>query len=61
MIIDGQDDEGRWLGRTQGDAPEIDGQVVVDNQCTVDLQPGDIVNVKITAADDYDLYGMLLS
>jgi ribosomal protein S12 methylthiotransferase len=35
------------------DAPEIDGNVFIGN--AGDLLPGDMVKVKITAADDYDL------
>jgi len=41
------------IARSHADAPEIDGLVyVLDGQ---HLQPGDMVKVKITDADDYDL------
>ena len=41
-------------GRTRYDAPEIDGQVHIttDEQ----LETGDLVEVTIQSADDYDLY-----
>ena len=45
------------VGRSSADAPEIDGVVYLDE--AAGLQPGDVVTVKITAADDYDLYGRL--
>ncbi len=42
-----------FQGRTQGDAPEIDGQVfLVDGNVTV----GSFSKVKIIDADDYDLF-----
>ncbi|MAQ71536.1 MAG: 30S ribosomal protein S12 methylthiotransferase RimO [Alphaproteobacteria bacterium] len=41
--------------RSQGDAPEIDGNVY----CNVveGIKEGDIINAKIVDADDYDLWG----
>lgn len=43
------------IGRTQGDAPEIDGQIhLLDD---VDMKPGDRVRVRVTAADEHDLWG----
>ncbi len=46
------------VGRTEGDAPEIDG--IVEIEGADDLRPGDIVRVEITDADDYDLSGRLV-
>lgn len=43
-------------GRSQGDAPEIDGAVHVGSRRP--LRAGDIVTVKVERADAYDLYGM---
>jgi ribosomal protein S12 methylthiotransferase len=43
-------------GRSKGDAPEIDGVVHVASRRPLRL--GDIVNVKIERADEYDLHGM---
>lgn len=43
------------IGRTAADAPEIDGLVYVSSNKPVKV--GDIVNVRITAADEYDLDG----
>lgn len=46
-------------GRTMGDAPEIDGKVYLRD--ADNLKQGDIVNVEIEDADDYDLYGVAVS
>jgi ribosomal protein S12 methylthiotransferase len=54
VIIDEIDDEGA-IGRSQADAPEIDGQVFVDS---LDLRVGDIVSVAITEASEHDLFGV---
>ena len=56
VIIDEcEDEDGVAVGRTKADAPEIDGVIYV----TTDghLNPGDIVNVKVTANEEYDLVG----
>jgi ribosomal protein S12 methylthiotransferase len=42
-------------GRSQGDAPEIDGAVYVVSRRP--LRVGDIAKVKIERADEYDLHG----
>jgi ribosomal protein S12 methylthiotransferase len=45
------------VGRSHADAPEIDGLVyVLDGQ---ELRPGDMVEVEISDADEYDLSGHL--
>ncbi len=54
VIIDEVDEEGA-VGRTQGDAPEIDGLVYLNEEFNV--SPGDVVNVEITHSDEYDLWG----
>jgi ribosomal protein S12 methylthiotransferase len=43
------------IGRTKGDAPEIDGKVHITSRRP--LRQGDIVTVKIERADAYDLHG----
>jgi ribosomal protein S12 methylthiotransferase len=50
-------DEHSAIARSSADAPEIDGQVyVLDGQ---HLQAGDLVDVKIVDADEYDLSAYL--
>ncbi len=43
------------IGRTYRDAPEVDGLVYIETDEL--LAPGDIVEVKITGASEYDLFG----
>lgn len=57
VVIDSVDDEGA-VGRSQGDAPEIDGHVFLDGEQRV--QPGDRVQVLIDEANEYDLWGQLV-
>jgi len=57
VIIDEVDEEGA-VGRTKGDAPEIDGEVYINGE--LDLKPGDIVKFKAEHAEDYDIWGSLV-
>ena len=41
------------IARSEADAPEIDGVVRVKSARGV--KPGDLIRVKVTASDDYDL------
>ena len=57
VIIDAVDDEtGGATGRSQADAPEIDGEVHLRD--AGHLAQGDIVPVVIEDADEHDLYGV---
>ncbi len=47
--------DGLYVGRSQGDSPEIDGVVLFES--AKEHKAGDIVTVKITEADQYDLRG----
>jgi len=53
VIVDEVDAEG-GLGRSQWDAPEIDGSVFLNGD--TDLKPGDIVKARVAHADEYDLW-----
>ena len=56
-IVEGYTDDGVVLMRSEHDAPEIDGMVYASSDKPV--VPGDIENVLIERADDYDLFGIL--
>ena len=57
VIIDAVDDEtGGATGRSQADAPEIDGEVHLRD--AGHLAQGDIVPVIIEDADEHDLFGV---
>ena len=63
VIVDevGEPDEDGDSGataRSQADAPEIDGAVLLRNVPS-DLKPGDIVEVLIEDADAHDLFGVI--
>lgn len=47
-------EDGKGVGRTYRDAPEIDGIISIAD-CSA--QPGEFVNVKVNDADEYDLAG----
>lgn len=56
-IVEGYTDDGIVLMRSEHDAPEIDGMVYSSSEKPV--VPGDIENVLIERADEYDLFGIL--
>ena len=58
VIIDEVDEEGA-VGRSMADAPEIDGMVYLNGE--FDVKPGDVVNVLIEHADEYDLWGTIVT
>ncbi len=53
ILVDTVDGRGA-VGRSTGDAPEIDGRVFLDGH--TGLTPGDLVEAEVTAADEYDLW-----
>jgi len=66
VMIDNLDsDSGKFTGRTQAHAPEVDGVVYMDgltlNNKTVSLRLGDMTAVRISGALDYDLVGEKLN
>ncbi|NLH23744.1 MAG: 30S ribosomal protein S12 methylthiotransferase RimO [Bacteroidales bacterium] len=46
------------LGRTQYEAPEVDGFVILED--AAHIRPGSFVKACITKADEYDLYAQLI-
>ena len=53
VLVEGSDEEGRTFGRHRGQAPEIDGLVLVD----AEVAPGTIVTVHVVDSLGYDLVG----
>ena len=47
--------EGAYIGRSQGDAPEVDGVVYINTQQALGI--GEFIQVKITDTLEYDLVG----
>lgn len=56
VMIEGRHDKG-YVGRTGGQAPDIDSVVYVSSR--EELAPGDIVQVELTDYQNYDLVGKL--
>lgn len=56
-IVEGITDDGVVIMRSQHDAPEIDGLVYAKSERAV--VPGDIEDVLIDNADEYDLFGVI--
>ena len=58
VIVDEVDEDGATC-RTKADAPEIDGNLFIDEGFE-GLAPGDIVRVEVDEAGEYDLWGRLV-
>ncbi|MFV9509780.1 30S ribosomal protein S12 methylthiotransferase RimO [Tepidibacillus sp. LV47] len=55
VLLEKYDEENKvFIGRTQYDAPEIDGEVFVSN---IKANIGEIVKVKVTHSFEFDLFG----
>lgn len=53
VLVEAQLDDGRYVGRSEADAADVDGVVIIEGS---DLRIGDFATVKVTAADTYDLF-----
>ena len=58
VLVDQVDEEGA-IARSMADAPEIDGLVYINGDTSPAV--GEFVNVRITHADEYDLWGEIES
>jgi ribosomal protein S12 methylthiotransferase len=58
VIVDREDDE-FFVGRTEFDSPEVDGEVLIGKETP--LKKGQFVQVEITSSDEFDLYGKVAS
>ncbi|PYG31214.1 30S ribosomal protein S12 methylthiotransferase RimO [Pelagimonas varians] len=58
VIVDDVDEDGIATCRTKADAPEIDGNLFIDEDAA-HLKPGQIVSVLVDEAGEYDLWGKL--
>ncbi len=57
VLVEGRlPEEDVYVGRTRGDAPDVDGLIYFE--CTEELMSGDLVRVKVSKAGQYDLYGI---
>ena len=49
---------GFWVGRSEFDSPEVDNEILIT--ATENLLPGSFFRVKITAAEAFDLFGVIV-
>ncbi|MDD0854435.1 30S ribosomal protein S12 methylthiotransferase RimO [Halobacteriovorax sp. GB3] len=63
VLIEGEHPETELLiqGRHFGQAPDIDGNVIINDMNGFDLQEGDLVEVEVTEVLDFDLVGTIIS
>ncbi len=59
LVLVEEEKDGAYLGRTQYDAPEVDGVVYINSKKA--LKKGEFVKVKITDTLEYDLVGEVKS
>tara|TARA_B110000003_G_scaffold274320_1_gene314031 strand:- start:10726 stop:12108 length:1383 start_codon:yes stop_codon:yes gene_type:complete len=59
VIVDNIDEDGVATCRTKADAPEIDGNLFIDEN-TDKIKVGQIIQVKVDEASEYDLWGQII-
>lgn len=55
VMVEEEESDGSYIGRTRYDAPEVDNSVIFTSERK--LKPGDMVQVLVSDAFDYDLVG----
>lgn len=59
VLVEGRlPEEGIYIGRTYRDAPDVDGYIFISAQ--EELMSGDLVEVLVTASNEYDLIGEVI-
>ena len=59
VLVDGMDEEGNVVGRTYGQAPEVDGHTVLDH-CPEEVVVGSFLRCRVREAWEYDLLAEVL-
>lgn len=52
-------EEGYYIGRTEHDSPEVDPEVLIEDNGACELKAGEFYDVEIIGSDEYDLYGKI--
>ena len=50
-----------YVGRSEFDSPEVDPEILIERKGMPELQIGEFYVARIIQADDYDLYGEIVS
>lgn len=58
VLVDEIDEDGEIVARTIWDAPEVDGNIILEPN--ENIKVGDKVRVRVIDADEYDLYGEMI-
>ncbi|OPZ72651.1 MAG: Ribosomal protein S12 methylthiotransferase RimO [Firmicutes bacterium ADurb.Bin456] len=58
ILVEGRNPKGVYHGRSEGDAPDVDGKVCFKEAAAIN--PGEFVKIRITSAGTYDLIGELV-
>jgi ribosomal protein S12 methylthiotransferase len=63
VLVEGEHEETELLiqGRHEGQAPDIDGKVIINDLSGHKCEIGDLVFVEITEVLDYDVVGKIVS
>ena len=63
MIVDDFND-GIFVCRSEFESPEVDGEILVKYDSSVEVDPysliGEFITVRVTGADEYDLIAEIL-
>jgi ribosomal protein S12 methylthiotransferase len=57
VLID-RKENGYYIGRTQYDSPEVDNEVMIESESGLEI--GSFYHVKISGAEEFDLYGTIV-
>ena len=57
VVVDTVNEDGSAICRTQWDSPEVDPELIIDR---TDAKPGDYIEVEVTDAAEFELYGRQL-
>lgn len=58
VLIDSEEND-YFIGRTEFDSPEVDNEVLIKKDNKIKI--GEFINVKIESAEEFDLYGQIVS
>lgn len=60
VVVDREEGE-YFVGRTEFDSPEVDPEVLISKKDNPDIEPGRFYTCQILSADDFDLYGRIIT
>jgi ribosomal protein S12 methylthiotransferase len=58
MVIIDREEEEFYVGRTEFDSPEVDGEVFISKE--IKLKKGQFYHVEITGSEEFDLWGKVV-